>query len=434
MTLAAPEQPDPGQPVPGQPVPGQPVPARPVPGQLAASPLLPLAKRNALVLAAAQAVVGAAAPVSISMGGLAGAYLLAADKSLATAPVAGYNVGVALGAVPAALLMRAIGRRMGFMSGAMVTALGGAVAAAAIVLGQFWLFAVGLLMVGFASAFAQQYRFAATDHAPDDFKPRAISWVLAGGLFAALIGYAMVYWLREIFAPISFAGVFVGIAGLGLAGALIVSLLRVPDASLPAAPVDPRPARPLGEIVRQPAYLVALACSITGYALMSFVMTGAPLAMVACGFSVETAAFAIMLHVMAMFGPSFFTGRLIVRFGRDRIILTGMALLVGCAAFALTGIELANFWGALILLGVGWNFAFIGATSLVTTTYRPSERSKAQGFHDLVMFGSVAFASLMSGATFNAFGWDALNWIILPAAMLCTVILLLFRRATAAAA
>ena len=396
--------------------------------------LLPLAKRNALVLAAAQAIVGAAAPVSISMGGLAGAYLLGADKSLATAPVAGYNVGVALGAVPAALIMRAVGRRFGLMGGALTTAIGGSIAALALFAGSFWVFAGGLLLIGFASAFAQQYRFAATDHAPDDFKPRAISWVLAGGLFAALLGYALVYLLREMFAPISYAGVFVGIVGLGAVGAAVLSLLRVPDANEPVAPVDPRPARPLGEIVRQPAYLVALVCSITGYALMSFVMTGAPLAMVACGFSVETAAFAIMLHVMAMFGPSFFTGRLIVRFGRDRIILTGMALLAGCAVFALTGLDLANFWGALILLGIGWNFAFIGATSLVTTTYRASERNKAQGFHDLVMFGSVAFASLMSGATFNAFGWDALNWIILPVVLVCSAVLLSFRRSAAAAA
>ena len=396
--------------------------------------LLSLAKRNALVLATAQAVVGAAAPVSISMGGLAGAYLLAADKSLATAPVAAYNVGVALGAVPAALLMRAVGRRLGFTTGALITALGGLIAASALFVGQFWLFVIGLLVTGFASAFAQQFRFAATDYAPEDFKPKAISWVLAGGLFAALIGYALVYLLREAFAPISFAGVFAGVVGLGVLGALIVSLLRVPDASVPSEPVDRRPARPLGVIVRQPAFLVALTCSITAYALMSFVMTGAPLAMVACGFSVETAAFAIMLHVMAMFGPSFFTGHLILRFGRDRIILVGMAMLAGCAAFALTGIALANFWGALILLGVGWNFAFIGATSLVTATYLPSEKNKAQGFHDLVMFGSVAFASLMSGATFNAFGWDALNWIILPVVLLCAIVLVSFRRSTATAA
>ena len=397
--------------------------------------LLALARRNALVLSAAQAVVGAAAPVAISTGGLTGAYLLAADKSLATAPVAGYNIGVALGAVPAALLMRAVGRRLGFMGGASLTATGGLIAAVAVYAGSFWLFAAGLLVTGFASSFAQQYRFAAADHAPADFKPRAISWVLAGGLFAALIGYAIVAWLREIMAPISFMGVFMGIVGLGLAGVAITSLLRVPEGESPTRPDTGGPAaRPLGEIVRQPAYLVALLCSVTGYALMSFVMTGAPLAMVACGFAVETAAFAIMLHVMAMFGPSFFTGRLIVRFGRERIILVGMSLLVVCAAFGLTGIDLVNFWGALIALGVGWNFAFIGATALLTETYHPSERGKAQGFHDLAMFSAVAFASLMSGATFNAHGWDMLNWVILPATFVCSVVLLSVRRGTPVAA
>ena len=394
-----------------------------------------LARHNALTLSAAQAVVGAAAPVCISMGGLAGAYLLGMsgrDGSLATAPVASYNVGVALGAVPAAMLMRTVGRRLGLMTGALVTAIGGGIAAISLFLGAFWPFAVGLLVVGMAGAFAQQYRFAATDHASAEFRPRAISWVLAGGLFAAVLGSQLVIYTREAFAPISYAGSALGVVALGLAGVVILSFLRTgPPAS--ADDSASGPARPLLEIVRQPQYVTALTCSVGAYALMSFVMTGAPLAMVECGHSEDMAFYGIQWHVMAMFGPSFFTGRLIGRFGRDAIIATGFALLIGCAVVAIAGLSIANFWIALVLLGVGWNFAFIGATSMVTDTYRASERNKAQGFHDLVLFSSVATASLMSGYTLNHGGWDVLNWIVIPVCALCTVILLANRRHAATA-
>ena len=391
---------------------------------------LPLARHNALTLSAAQAVVGAAAPVCISMGGLAGAYLLAMNgesDSLATAPVAGYNVGVALGALPAAMLMRAVGRRYGLMTGALFTAIGGLVAAFALFQASFWLFVAGLLIVGSAGAFAQQYRFAATDHAPGEFKPRAIAWVLAGGLFAAVLGPQLIIYTREAFAPISYAGSALGIVALGLAGVFVLSFLRAPPVSV-SAEDGTGPARPLLEIVRQPEYITALTCSVGAYALMSFVMTGAPLAMVECGHPEDSAFLGIQWHVMAMFGPSFFTGRLIVRFGRDTIIATGMAMLAGCAVVALSGLSIPHFWIALVLLGVGWNFAFIGATSMVTDTYRPSERNKAQGFHDLILFSSVAFASLMSGFTLNNAGWDMLNWIVLPTTAICTVVLLANRR------
>ena len=386
-------------------------------------PALALAKRNALVLATAQAVVGAVAPISIAMGGLAGAYLLLDDKSLATAPVAGYNVGVAAGALPAAMLMRAVGRRLGLMAGATITSLGGLLAAFALFRGEFWLFVAALLVIGFAGAFGQQYRFAATDHAPPEFRDRAIAWVLAGGLFAAVIVPQMAIATGGLFAPIMFAGSFVGVAALGLIGVAVLANLRVPaSVEGPAAPAEP--ARPLGEIVRQPAYLTALACSVGAYALMSFVMTGAPLAMVACGHPEDMAYWGIQWHVMAMFGPSFFTGSLMARFGRERVMATGFGLLIACALVALTGLSLAHFWIALVLLGVGWNFGFIGATSMVTETYRPSEKNKAQGFHDLVLFGSVALASLMSGRTLNVHGWDMLNWIVIPVSLTCLLILL----------
>ncbi|RCS23113.1 MFS transporter [Phyllobacterium salinisoli] len=382
------------------------------------------AKRTALILAAAQSIVGSAPPIAISMGGLAGYYLLDLDKSLATAPVTGFTLGTALAMLPAAALMRLVGRRNGFMSGAGITALGGLVAAFALFDSNFWLFAAGLLLIGAGSAFVQQYRFAATDNAPLSFKPKAISWVLTGGVFAAIIGPTAVIYTRELFTPIMFAGSFLAVAVMGVLGMGILSLLRLKNHVTAAVEDDTLPARPLRAIISQPRFVVALLCAIVSYALMSFVMTGAPLAMVGCGFSADEATLGIQWHVLAMFGPSFFTGRLIARFGKETIVATGLLLLLACAAVALSGLELWNFWLALILLGIGWNFGFIGATTMVTDTYRRSEKGKVEGLHDFLLFGTVAFASLMSGKTLTAFGWDALNWIVFPVAGACLLALL----------
>lgn len=374
------------------------------------------AKRTALILAAAQALVGASAPVAISMGGLAGSYLLAADKSLATAPVTGFNLGVALAALPAAMLMRAVGRRSGLISGTGVIALGGAVAAFALFQANFWLFALGMLLVGAGNAFAQQYRFTAVDNAPAGFKPRAIAWVLSGGVFAAIIGPQTAIHTRELFAPVMFAGAFIAVIGLAAIGAVVLSFLRLPKDAPSDALDDHQPARPLAEILSQPRFIVALLCGVSSFALMSFVMTGAPLAMVGCGFTPDEATLGISWHVLAMFAPSFVTGRLIARFGEERVVATGLLLLIACGSVALSGIALWQFWLALVLLGVGWNFGFIGATAMVADCYRPSEKNKVQGVHDFMLFSTVAFSSLMSGRVYNAFGWDMLNWVIFPVA------------------
>ncbi len=376
-------------------------------------------RRTALILSASQAIVGSAAPVAISMGGLAGFYLLGADKSLATAPVTGFNVGTALGALPAAALMRWAGRRYGFMSGAGVTALGGAVAAIALFNHSFWLFALGLLFIGSGNSFVQQYRFAAADNAPPAFKAKAISWVLGGGVFAAVIGPQTVIFTREAFAPVMFAGSFAAVIGLAAVGALVLSFLRLPKDSVSTTLDTDEPARTLGQIVRQPRFTAALICAVGSYTLMAFVMTGAPLAMVGCGFTPDEATLGISWHVMAMFAPSFFTGRLIARFGKEKIVAVGLFLLIACAIVALSGIALWQFWTSLILLGVGWNFGFIGSTAIVTECYRPSEKNKVQGFHDFLLFGLVAFASLMSGQVYNAWGWDMLNWIVFPVTLIC---------------
>ncbi|RWL14214.1 MULTISPECIES: MFS transporter [Mesorhizobium] len=381
------------------------------------------ARRTALILAASQAIIGSAAPIAISVGGLAGHYLLGSDKSLATAPITGFNVGVALGALPAAAIIRRLGQRDGFMTGTIVTALGGLIATLALFQASFWLFAFGLLVIGIGGAFVQQFRFAAADNAPSEFKARAISFVLAGGIVTAILGPQIVIFTRELFAPVMFAGSFASILVLAAVGAAILSFLRIPAKAAGKVEIADSDARPLSEIVTRPRFVAALFCAVGSYALMSFVMTGAPLAMVGCGLSTDDATLGISWHVMAMFAPSFFTGSLIYRFGAERIVATGLVLLVGCAVVALSGLALWQFWTALILLGLGWNFGFIGATAMVADSYRPSEKGKVQGFHDFVLFGSVAFASLMSGAVYNAWGWEMLNWIIFPVTVLCFVAL-----------
>ncbi|WP_235679206.1 MFS transporter [Aquibium microcysteis] len=377
------------------------------------------ARRTAIILACASAIVGAAAPISISTGGLAGHYLLDADKSLATAPVTAYNVGVALGALPLAMIVRRFGQRNGFIGGTLATAAGGALAAFALFRGDFWLFAVGLLVVGFGGASVQQYRFAAADNAPSTYKGKAISTVLTGGVVMAVVGPQVVIFSRELFAPVMFAGSYVAIIVLAAIGAVILSFLRLHDRQARPVVESTLPPRSTLEIFTQPRFMVALLCAIGSYALMSFMMTGAPIAMVGCGFSPDEAALGISWHVMAMFAPSFFTGRLVARFGKETIVAIGLLLLVACSVVALSGIALWQFWTALILLGIGWNFGFIGATAMVSETYTDAEKGKVSGLHDFLLFGSVAFGSLMAGAVYNNWGWDMLAWITFPVIALC---------------
>ena len=381
------------------------------------------ARRTSIIFAASQAIVGSAAPISFSIGGLAGYYLLGPDKSLATLPVTAFTLGVAVGAIPAAAIIKSIGQRAGFLAGTGITALGGAIATLGLYEFSFLIFTIGLLVIGLGGAFVQQFRFAAADNAPPPYKAKAISFVLAGGIVTAVLGPQIVIFTREALAPVMFAGSFVAIIGLAAAGALILSFLRSRQAASSHVSGLDEPARPLGEIVRQPVFAIGLLCAVGSYALMSLVMTGAPLAMVGCGFTADEAALGISWHVMAMYAPSFFTGRLIARFGRETIIAVGLLLLIGCALVGLSGIALWQFWTALILLGIGWNFGFIGATAMVADAYRPSEKGKVQGFHDFVLFGTVAVASFMSGVVYNAWGWEMLNWMIFPVVLVCLVAL-----------
>lgn len=392
------------------------------------------ARRNALLLSAAAAFSGSIPAITISLGGLAGTYLLGSDKSLATLPVSGFNVGVALGTIPAALLMRRVGRRSGFLSGTTIAIFGSLIAGYAVIAGSFAIFALGLMTVGFSGAFAQQYRFAAADAGSPAFRARAISWVLTGGIAAAVIGPQTVILTRNLLTPIPFAGSFFAIGVIAVVAMAILSQLAG-EAREPPPTTERAPGRPLREIVRQPRFIVAIVCSMGSYGLMSLLMTAAPLAIVGCGLGQNNAALGIQWHVMAMFGPSYFTGRLIARYGKEPVIATGMLMLTLCAATAIAGIDLANFWIALILLGAGWNFGFIGATAMLTETYRPEEKNTVQGLNDFLVFGSVAFASLSSGRLYATAGWERLNFYAFPVIAVCLVALsvafVLRRRASA---
>ena len=264
---------------------------------------------------------------------------------------------------------------------------------------------------GVYNGFAQAYRFAAADTASEGFKAKAISWVLVGGVAAAIIGPQLVIHTRDLFAPIAFAGAFAGQAVLGVVAFGILLFVREPPRQdRKALP----PGRPLIQIVSQSRFVVAVICGITSYALMSFVMTAAPLAMIACNHSPDDAALGIQWHVIAMFGPSFFTGALINRFGVERVIAAGLILLAGCSAVALAGVDVMQFWIALVLLGVGWNFGFVGATAMVTDTYRLEERNKVQASNDFLVFGFQALASFSSGKILALYGWETVNWSVLP--------------------
>jgi len=392
---------------------------------------LSTARRNVGLLAVAQAILGSAPPLAFAVGGLAGFQMLGADKSLATAPLTGFNVGVAVGAVVVAAASRVLGRRESFMVGALMGALGSALAAFSLIQSNFWLFAFSLMLMGISGGFTQKIRFAAADASPSFYKSKAISWILAAGIISAIAGPQIAIWLKDALAPVTFAGAFLGMVPLLLCAIAVLFFLRLPtiaEKKVEAA----GPTRPLSEIVMTQRFLTGMVCGISSYALMTFMMTGAPLAMViGCGFSSELATLGIQWHVIAMFAPSFFTGVLITKFGAEKVVAAGLLILMACAVVAHWGIELWNFWGALVLLGIGWNFGFIGATAIVASSYRPAEADKVQGFHDIILFSTVALSSFSSGKVFTAFGWSVMNLIIWPVTIACLILVLLQLRAAA---
>jgi MFS family permease len=367
--------------------------------------------RNVAVLAFAHAVLGSQLAVNIIVAGLAGA-LLAGNKSLATLPVS-MVVLVSMFAAPAAsLFMGRFGRRAGFLAGALAGGIGSAVCARALFSGSFTLLVIGAAVIGIYQAFQGFFRFAAADTAPDAFKPKAISWVLAGGLLSALIGPEIVRLASDAPPATAYANAYLANIALNVIGSVALLFLDIPRPPRPGAAGS---GRQLGVIARQPAFVVAALCGMVGFSAMSLVMTSTPLAMIDHGFATGHAADVVRWHIVAMFAPSFFTGAIIVRFGRLPVIGTGLALLGVCGAIALAGVDLHHFYAALVALGIGWNFAFIGATSLLGTVHTPAEQAKVQGLNDFLVLGFVAVGSFGSGALLDAYGWNAVQYAMLPA-------------------
>lgn len=379
------------------------------------------AKRNAVLLAMAQAINSSTTSAAISLGALAGAYLLPQKAELATLPVAGYAIGVALFALPVALLCQKFGRKIGFIIGALIGIAGGSIAAIAISGMSFSLFCLGLFLIGGAGAFVHQYRFAAADHGSDIFKSKAISWVMTGGIFGAVIGPQTILLTKDALLPVPYAGAFIATSGLLVVGIFVLAGLIAIQSKPKNTPIASGSQRPLTEIISQPKFVVALICAVASAALMTFMMTGAPLAMKQHGHSVDHAVLGIQWHVLAMYGPSLFTGLLIVRFGKTAVIATGLGLLILCAIVALAGLTLWNFWASLILLGIGWNFGFIGSTALLGESYSPPEKNKVQGVHDFILFSLVAIASLLSGYTLHQFGWNGIAIVLIPIAIMALI-------------
>ncbi|MBV8248980.1 MAG: MFS transporter [Comamonas sp.] len=379
-------------------------------------------RRNMGLLVAAQSLGGASPPIIISLGGLVGQQL-SSNPTASTLPVSIYQLGLALSTLPAAWLMNRLGRRHAYVLGALLGVLSGVIAAQGIAHSDFVTFCIGTALAGFYAACVQSYRFAAIDivGAPE-LQAKAISLVMVGGLIAAIIGPQVVIWTRDALPATPFAGSFYSQAALALLALPLLMGLRLPppQAKNAAAPSD---ARPLREIIQSPQFVTACAAGVVSYGLMAFLMTAAPMAMVGCGHSVGEAALGIQWHVLAMFAPSFFTGKLIARFGKRRITALGLIMIAMAGGLALLGLELLHFWGALILLGVGWNFGFIGATALLTECYRPAERAKVQAFNDFLMFGTVAVASFGSGELLHTAGWNGINYGMLP--LVAAVLLML---------
>jgi MFS family permease len=375
-------------------------------------------KANVVRLAAAQALTGANSAVIFATGSIVGASL-APSISLATVPLSMYVLGLAAGTLPTGAISRAYGRRVAFIIGTGCGTATGLLGAFAILHASFWLFCCATFLGGLYGAVSQSYRFAAADGASTAYRPKAVSWVMAGGVFAGVLGPQLVQWTMDIWPPYLFAFSFVVQAAVAL---VAMAILAGVDAPKPSA-ADLHGGRPLLEIVTQPRFIAAALCGIIAYPMMNLVMTSAPLAMKMCGLSVSDSNFGIQWHIVAMYGPSFFTGALIARFGAPVIVALGLALEAVAATIGLTGITAPHFWATLMVLGVGWNFGFIGASALVLETHLPQEKNKVQAFNDFLVFGMMAIGSFSSGQLLANYGWNAVNLVVYPPVLLGLVVL-----------
>lgn len=376
----------------------------------------PRTRRNVMVLVTAQALLGAQLPIIFVIGGLAGTSL-ATNACFATAPISLIVLGSMLMAAPLSGIMQRFGRRTGFILGAAGGATGAAISAYGLSQQSFAIFLMGSLITGIYMSAHGFYRFAAADTASEAFRPKAISYVMAGGLASAVLGPQMVKLTADAL-PVPFLGAYLMVIAINVIGALLFLLLDIPKPVVDRT--KPQEGRSRMQMLRTPRIAVAVICAMVAYALMNLVMTSTPLAMVGAGYDKSHAADVVTGHVLAMYAPSFFTGHLIARFGVEKIVAIGMAILAGAGLIALSGFDLMHFFGALVLLGIGWNFGFIGATTMLAGAHTPQERGRIQGINDVLVFGMVTLASFSSGGLMNCAGstaiagWTAVNLAMVP--------------------
>lgn len=379
-----------------------------------------LAKRNVAVLVLCQAVMGAQIPLVFVVAGLAGQQL-SPHACLATLPVSMVVLGSMTTAPWLSNVMQTYGRRVGFVVGTLGGMAGAGIAAWGLTLDSFLVFLFGSYLTGIYMSANGFYRFAAADTASESFRPKAISYVMAGGLASAIIGPQLVSFITAADPDqtvMRFFNVYLAAALLNAVGLVLFFALKIPKPPKPATGAEAGRSRV--ELLRDPTIAVAIICGMVTYSLMNLVMTSTPLAVVGCGYSTSDASNVVTSHVLAMFAPSFFTGHVIARFGAKKVVALGLVILGFAGVVALTGVELLNFYAALVLLGIGWNFGFIGATAMLASAHSPQERGRVQGMNDAIVFGCVTLASLASGGLMNCSGgdvvegWSAVNVAMVP--------------------
>ncbi|ASR89851.1 MFS transporter [Alcaligenes aquatilis] len=370
-------------------------------------------RRNAFILSGMQALGGANPALVVALSSLVG-QKMASSPDLATLPVGIFNLGLAIGILPAAFLMRRLGRQGGYIIGALLGIGAGLLAAAGIYSLSFVLFCVGTLLAGLYASYVQSYRFAAADDASDTFRPKAISWVMAGGLLGAIIATQTIIHTQDIWPDHPFAAAFLAQAALAALVLPFAFCLRLAPGTRNQQEKIPYTGRPLRVIASNSYFIIAVIAGVASYVLMNFLMTASPLAMVMHGHSLKESTLGIQWHILAMFGPSFFTGNLIKRFGKIPVTFAGVLLLGLASIVALLGMTVPHFWVSLILLGLGWNFGFIGATNMVVDCYRPEERGRVQALNDFIIFTCVALSSFTSGRVLAVYGWYGVNTWTLP--------------------
>ena len=375
-------------------------------------------RANVARLTIAQALAGANSVVVYATAAIVG-HMLAPSKTLATLPITIFVVGMAVCSLPTGAIARRYGRRVSFFAGTACGVLIGLISALAVIQKSFALFCVGTFFGGAYAAVVLSFRFAAADGVEPAMKPRALSFVMGGGVFAGVIGAQLVTFTMNLWPPHMFAATFIGQSVVAVISAIVLAGVQLPK---PTA-AESSHGRPLGEIVRQPLLVTAIACGAISYMVMNFLMTAAPLAMKLCGHPQEASNLGLQWHLIAMYAPSFFTGRLIARFGAGRVVATGLVLIAISAAAGLLGIEVAHFWLTLILLGVGWNFGFVGASAMVLECYRPEERTRVQSLNDFIVFGTMAVGSFASGSLLAAYDWVTVLQVSFVPVMLALAIL-----------